>query len=125
MGYHDHDHDVPARDPFVADALRSLPVPDRPADFLARLDDALDEVDAGRRPAQPVPLTTPIRTQEDPRGEIVPTDLTEATPGVADLDRRRHAKASRRYRALAAAASVALVVGAVALLTGDDGPTTT
>jgi hypothetical protein len=56
----------------------------------------------------------------------VPVDLTDprSDNDVADLSARRQQKSGRRYRILAAAASVAVVLGGVAVLTRDDGTTT-
>jgi hypothetical protein len=113
-------HDDNERDPMIAGALGQVPVPPRPADFLDRLDDALDAVDEERRPtpATATPTTRP--------GETVPVDLTDprSDNDVADLPARRRQKSGRRYRVLAAAASVAVVLGGVAVLAGDDGTTT-
>lgn len=121
MGTHD-DND---RDPMIARALGQVPVLPRPPDFLDRLDDALDAVDEERRsppaaapaaiPSQPAPTTQP--------GATVPVDLTDprSDNDVADLSARRHQKSGRRYRVLAAAASVAVILGGVAVLTRDDG----
>jgi hypothetical protein len=121
MGSHD-DHDT-ERDPMIARALGQVPVPPRPADFLDRLDDALDAVDEERHTPRPAaPAASAPRTQP---GATVPVDLTDPKTEVTDLAGRRHAKAGRRYRILAAAASVAVILGGVAVLTRDDGTTTT
>ena len=114
-------HDDNERDPMIARALGQVPVPPRPADFLDRLDEALDAVDEERRST---PATTTPRIHP---GEPVPVDLTDprSDNDVADLSTRRAAKSGRRYRVLAAAASVAVILGGVAVLARDDGDTTT
>lgn len=107
------------RDPMIARALGQVPVPPRPPDFLDRLDDALDAVDEERR--SPAPATPTTHS-----GETVPVELTDprSDNDVADLSARRQQKTGRRYRVLAAAASVAVILGGVAVLTRDDGTTT-